>query len=166
LNRHNGTGPSHLKGDLLDKLEVRLREPPPDGGVWSSRKVADFVAPELGLDKLTPQRGWEALKAIGWVNPVATLEEPVSGDAGGGSGLKRTRRPTCRGSGKASRQANRGLATDEHRLGLEPIHRRIWASIGERPSRSAIIATTGSMSHRFRGARQRGNRLVPPEWGQ
>ena len=24
-------------------------------------------------------------------------------------------------------------ATDEHRLGLKPIHRRVWAPIGERP---------------------------------
>jgi transposase len=66
LRRNNGTSPSVLKRDLLDKLEVRLKEPPPDGGVWSSRKVADFMAAELGLEKLAPQRGWEALKAIGW----------------------------------------------------------------------------------------------------
>lgn len=66
LRRNNGTRPSVLKRDLLDKLAVRLKEPPPDGGVWSSRKVADFMAGELGLEKLAPQRGWEALKAIGW----------------------------------------------------------------------------------------------------
>jgi transposase len=66
LRRHNGARPCVLKRDLLDKLKARLREPPPDGGVWSSRKVADFMATELGLEKLAPQRGWEALKAIGW----------------------------------------------------------------------------------------------------
>ena len=66
LRRHNGTRPSVLKRDLLEKLKIRLREPPPDGGVWSSREVADFMAAELGLEKLAPQRGWEALKAIGW----------------------------------------------------------------------------------------------------
>ena len=66
LRRHNGMRPSVLKRDLLEKLKIRLQEPPPDGGVWSSRKVADFMAAELGLEKLAPQRGWEALKAIGW----------------------------------------------------------------------------------------------------
>jgi transposase len=66
LRRNNGARPSVLKPDLLDKLKVRLKEPPPDGGVWSSRKVADFMAGELGFEKLAPQRGWEALKAIGW----------------------------------------------------------------------------------------------------
>jgi transposase len=66
LRRHNGARPSVLKRDLLEKLKIRLQEPPPDGGVWSSRKVADFMAAELGVEKLAPQRGWEALKAIGW----------------------------------------------------------------------------------------------------
>jgi transposase len=66
LRRHNGTRPSVLTRELLDKLKTRLREPPPDGGVWSSRKVAAVMAAELGLAKLAPQRGWEALKAIGW----------------------------------------------------------------------------------------------------
>ncbi len=66
LRRHNGTRPSVLKPELLEKLKIRLREPPPDGGVGWSRKVADVMAAELGLDKLAPQRGWEALKAIGW----------------------------------------------------------------------------------------------------
>jgi transposase len=66
LRRHNGTSPSVLKPDLLARLKVRLEEPPPDGGVWTSPKVAAWMAGELGLCGLHPQRGWEALKAIGW----------------------------------------------------------------------------------------------------
>src|SRR3954466_6209727 len=66
LRRWNGTSPSVLKPDLLDKLKARLLEPPPDGGLWSSRKVARWMAGELGLAEVSPQRGWEALKAIGW----------------------------------------------------------------------------------------------------
>lgn len=66
LRRHNGARPSVLKPDLLARLAERLREPPPDGGLWSSRKVADWMARQLGLEKLAPQRGWEALNAIGW----------------------------------------------------------------------------------------------------
>ena len=50
----------------LARLRNRLREPPPDGGLWSSRKVANWMAGELGLTSVAPQRGWEALKAIGW----------------------------------------------------------------------------------------------------
>src|SRR5215472_19319340 len=66
LRRNNGAPPSVLKPELLAKLKVRLQEPPPDGGLWTSSKVADWMAGELGLAKVGVQRGWEALKAIGW----------------------------------------------------------------------------------------------------
>ena len=62
----NGASPSVLKPDLLKKLEHRLREPPPDGGLWTSAKVAAWMAAELGLAHVAPQRGWDALKALGW----------------------------------------------------------------------------------------------------
>jgi transposase len=66
LRRCNGAPATILKPGLRDKLRRRLNEPPPDGGLWSSRKVADWMAAELGLKSVAPQRGWEALKAIGW----------------------------------------------------------------------------------------------------
>src|SRR4051812_7450695 len=40
LRRHNGRAPSLLKPDLLERLRVRLADPPPDGGLWTSGKVA------------------------------------------------------------------------------------------------------------------------------
>ena len=64
LRRRNGTSPTILRPDLLDKLKERLREPPPDGGLWTGPKVARWMARELGLAAVLPQRGWEALKAI------------------------------------------------------------------------------------------------------
>ena len=66
LRHRNGRSASVLKPDLLDKLKARLRELPPDGGLWTSPKVATWMAFELGLARVAPQRGWEALKAIGW----------------------------------------------------------------------------------------------------
>jgi transposase len=66
LRRRNGAPATILKPELLAKLRDRLRNPPPDGGLWSSRKVAAWMAGELGLTSVAPQRGWEALKAIGW----------------------------------------------------------------------------------------------------
>jgi transposase len=66
LRRRNGASATILKPDLLAKLRGCLREPPPDGGLWSSRKVANWMAGELGLTSVAPRRGWEALKAIGW----------------------------------------------------------------------------------------------------
>ena len=66
LRRNNGTRPSVLTPALLDQLKARLRDPPADGGLWTSGKVATWMAAQLGLEKLAPQRGWEALQAIGW----------------------------------------------------------------------------------------------------
>ena len=78
LRRHNGARPSVLKRDLLEKLKIRLQEPPPDGGVWSSRKVADFMAVENSA-RLGGAQGDRL------VDPVAPAEEPESSDAGAGS---------------------------------------------------------------------------------
>src|SRR4051795_6562718 len=81
LRRRNGTSPSVLKPDLLDKLKARLLDPPPDGGLWTSPKVARWMAGELGLAEVVPQSGrggdsgpggfgpkggGGALRAIGW----------------------------------------------------------------------------------------------------
>jgi transposase len=56
---------------MLDKLRERVKTPPDDGGVWTAKKVAAFMAVELGLARVAEQRGWEALKAIEW-----TLQRP------------------------------------------------------------------------------------------
>ena len=40
LHRNNGAPPSVLRPELLAKLKVRLKEPPPDSGLWTSGKVA------------------------------------------------------------------------------------------------------------------------------
>ena len=64
LRRRTGSAPSVLRPELLARLPERLATPPSDGGLWSSRKVAAWMASELGLAAVLPQRGWEALKAI------------------------------------------------------------------------------------------------------
>ena len=66
LRRRNGATATILKPELVARLRDRLGEPPADGGLWSSSKVAAWMASELGLTSVAPQRGWEALKAIGW----------------------------------------------------------------------------------------------------
>ena len=78
LRRCNGKSPSVLKPDLLDKLKNRLREPPPDDGLWTSPKVAAWMASELGLTRVAPQRGWEALQAIGWSVQKPRPRHPAS----------------------------------------------------------------------------------------
>src|SRR5205085_4015221 len=78
LRRRNGGVPSVLRPALLERLRARLTQPPPDGGLWSSRKVAAWMASELGLAAVFPQRGWEALKAIGWSVQTPRPRHPAS----------------------------------------------------------------------------------------
>src|SRR3954449_10562229 len=66
LRRRNGGVPSVLRPGLLERLPERLATPPSDGGLWTGPKVARWMAGELGLAAVLPQRGWEALKAIDW----------------------------------------------------------------------------------------------------
>jgi transposase len=100
LRRNNGSTASVLKSELLEQLKLRLREPPPDGGLWNSRKVADWMADQLGLMTLAPQRGWEALQAIGWSIQSPRPKNPNSATAEEAAAFKKslptrsTRRPT------------------------------------------------------------------------
>ena len=64
--RRNGKAASLLTEGALSALAARVRTPPADGGVWSGPKVAAWMARRLGLAKVHPRRGWEALKRIGW----------------------------------------------------------------------------------------------------
>ena len=69
--RGNGARPTILTPLVLAMVRERLKRPPDDGGVWTAKKVAAVMATELGLAKVAEQRGWEALRAMGW-----TIQRP------------------------------------------------------------------------------------------
>ncbi len=64
--RRNGRPASLLTPELLAALAERLQRPPEDGGVWSGPKVAAWMARHLGRVAVHPQRGWDALRRLGW----------------------------------------------------------------------------------------------------
>jgi transposase len=64
--RRNGRTASLLTPEVLAALAERLKAPPEDGGLWSGPKVASWMARHLGLARVHPQRGWEALQRINW----------------------------------------------------------------------------------------------------
>jgi hypothetical protein len=118
LRRRNGASATILKPALLAKLGDRLREPPPDGGLWSSRKVAEWMAAELGLKSVAPQRGWEALRAIGWSIQKPRPKNPKSATPEEAAAFKKSlstplpkRRPNTRTSrSRSSRRMSIALA--------------------------------------------------------
>lgn len=105
----NGAAPTILKPDLLERLRERLQTPPPDGGLWVSRKVAAWLAGELGLDTVPTQRGWEALRAIGWSIQAPRPRNPKAATAEEAAACKKTRRDRGRGGRRPPRPAGRGL---------------------------------------------------------
>jgi hypothetical protein len=92
LRRRNGASAAILKPELLAKRRDWRREPPADGGLWSSRKVADWMAAELGLKSVAPQRGWEALKAIDWSIQAPRPKNPKSASPEEAAAFKKSSR--------------------------------------------------------------------------
>src|SRR5262245_32489466 len=68
------------------------------------------------------------------VDPIAAAEEPEVGDGRTGGGVQKKLADTV--DAEASKHPDQPVevwAMDEHRIGLKPIHRRVWAPIGQRP---------------------------------
>jgi transposase len=78
LRRRNGAQATILKQEVLEKLRLRLKDAPDDGGLWTSGKVAAVLARELGLEKVAVQRGWGALKALDRSNQRPRPRNPKS----------------------------------------------------------------------------------------
>jgi len=100
--RRNGRAASVLTPALLEALAGRLRTPPEDGGRWTGPKVALWMARHLGVARVHPQRGWEALKRVRWSIQAprprhprsATPEQRAAFKGGSKRRLRRPRRHT------------------------------------------------------------------------
>jgi transposase len=108
--RRNGKAAGLLTPDLLAALAARVRTPPEDGGLWSGPKVALWMAAHLGLAKVHPQRGWEALKRIGW-----SIQAPRPRHARAATPDQRS--DFKRGSRKLPRRPKRPIPTARSRSG-------------------------------------------------
>jgi transposase len=66
--RHQNPGATEralLSGDQQEELREVLKKPPPDGGMWNSRKVGEWIERRSGrVVSEKKQRGWEYLKRL------------------------------------------------------------------------------------------------------
>ena len=108
--RRNGKAASLLTPDLLAALAERVTAPPEDGGVWSGPKAAAWIAAHLGLASVHAQRGWEALKRIGW-----SVQAPRPRHARAATPERRA--DFKRGSRQPSRRPGRRIPTAPSRSG-------------------------------------------------
>jgi transposase len=67
--RHTNPGATDralLDAEQREELKEALKKPPPDGGMWNSRKVGEWIERSIGRELANKkQRGWEYLKRIG-----------------------------------------------------------------------------------------------------
>jgi transposase len=108
--RHNGRAASLLSKEVLAALAERVKAPPVDGGLWSGPKAAAWIAAHLGLAQVHPQRGWEALRRIGWSIQAPRPRHPRAATPEQREALKR-------GSTRRSRGPRRRIPTARSRSG-------------------------------------------------
>ena len=116
--RRNGRTATLLPEEVLSALAARVQAPPAEGGVWSGPKVAAWIARHLGLAQVPPQRGWEALRRLGWSiqaprprhargRPPPRSRRPSKGAGEGGGWRRRSRKPGRRIPAARSRSGPR-----------------------------------------------------------
>ena len=98
--RHNGRTASLLTPELLAALVGRLKKPPEDGGLWSGPEVAAWMARHLGLQKAHPQRGWDALRRLGWSLQSPRPRHPRAATPAQKAALKKRSARRWRGPGR------------------------------------------------------------------
>ena len=98
--RRNGRPASLLTPKLLAALAKRLKRPPDDGGVWSGPKAAAWMARRLGLAKVHPQRGWDALRRLGWSLQSPRPRHPRAASPEQRAALKKSWLARWRGPGR------------------------------------------------------------------
>ena len=66
--RHHNPGAKEralLSADQREELQEALMKPPPEGGMWNSRKVGEWIERRTGrVVSQKKQRGWEYLKRL------------------------------------------------------------------------------------------------------
>jgi transposase len=79
--RTNPGQPPLVSPAVREELRARLATPPPDGGLWTSPKVAVWLTERVGRP-ISPQRAWETLQRIGFSRqrprPQARAADPAA----------------------------------------------------------------------------------------
>jgi hypothetical protein len=130
--RRNAGGQPLLSADDLAALRDRRATPPDDGGLWTSAKVAAWIAARRRDGPRPARRG--GLEQARLLDSDAAPAPSAGGDAGGaGSVQKNLGEAVAEEAAPHPDKPVEVFTTDEHRIGLKPVLRRIWAPVGERP---------------------------------
>src|SRR3954452_754618 len=121
-----------LDADKRERLDRALDHPPPEGGLWTGRLVAQWIC---GLvNRLgSPRCGLNYLRRLGF-----TPQGPRPRHAAGDFAVQERFKAGFRARMEERVRDNPGRsvqiwAFDEHRAGLKPVLRRVWPRRGQRP---------------------------------
>jgi transposase len=130
--QHNrGTTPLLSQGQQ-EQLEQVLEQSAADSGLWTGRKVALWMGEQTGR-KVHPQRGWDYLIRLGFSLQIPRPRHHKA-DKDKQEAFKHQLPEMVRQIQHEHSQAQVELwCMDEHRAGLRPVLRRIWAQKGHRP---------------------------------
>ena len=132
-SRHQNPGskPKLNDGKLALLLQV-LRGPAPDGGLWNGRKVADYLSELIG-QPISRQQGWEYLKQMRLrlrvPRPEHQSADPIEQEAW----KKKLATVVGQVQNDHPDADVEVWCEDEHRIGLQPVSRRIWVEEGSQP---------------------------------
>lgn len=132
LRRHNRGALPKLNDEQQANLLQAIRGVAPDGGLWNGRKVADYLSEVLGTP-VSRQQGWEYLKAMELRLRVPRPQHQES-DLQEQEAWKKKLHDEVERIHKQYPDADVEVwCEDEHRIGLQPVMRRVWVEFGETP---------------------------------
>lgn len=122
-----------LNEEQFKKLQEAFKERPADGGIWTGPKVARWIQQETGREKVHHQRGWDYLKKCGysWQRPRRKHKKGCPVEQA--EFKKNLPIKVQELQEKSPNTVVEVYFFDEHRLGLQPILRKVWALVGSRP---------------------------------
>ncbi|MGH2415121.1 MAG: IS630 family transposase [Microcystaceae cyanobacterium] len=131
--RRENPGATPLLDDMQQaNLWQALKGMSPDGGLWNGRKVAEYLSELIGQE-ISRQQGWEYLKQMRLrlrvprpAHQEADLEEQEAWK-------KKLQQEVERVQAEHPDAAVEVWCEDEHRLGLQPVMRRVWVEEGSQP---------------------------------
>ena len=128
----NKGAPSLLSEEQQANLAQILSAPAPDGGLWNGRKIADYLS-ELLERRVSRQQGWRILKQLDWSLKLPRPSHQQS-DSQEQQQWKKKLNEEVEKVQKEHPDADVSVwSQDEHRIGLQPVMRRIWVEWGQQP---------------------------------
>jgi transposase len=137
VDRRHENGPDPLLGEQQRaELAMALAGVPPDGGLWSARKVTQWIKEHTGI-VVTEHTGWLYMVRVGFTRQVPRPKHPAADEEAQDAFKKGAFEPCCRHRSRASGSRGPGLGRRRSAIRADP---DLAASLGaEGPTADGIV---------------------------